>query len=253
MKQLLFLILSSLLTTYSQVGQAQVALNYGVELGIAFSQLPKTNSYNIKIRNDKVTEKTAPLLSPLIGLTSELRIKKHLYFAVGLQYQKSGQRYHYHRDGNDLLYGGTYRSDTWENLTIHKICLPISIGYSFKLWKLKPTLFIGFRPCNFLAGKHYTKNKFDHDISSKDITNENVFNPLAVNETGYRNIQRNQNQLSVGVNTLINQHLKFSVSFHSGAQLYYAENSTSCFGYSLHNNDCVVSMAYLFSSPKQDK
>jgi hypothetical protein len=250
MKRLLFLTLFSLTITLSQLGQAQVVLNYGAEFGFAFSQLPKNNSYTIESRNDKVTEKTTSLISPLLGLTSELRIKKHLYLSAGIQYQQSGLRYHSHRDGNDMLYGGTYTSDKWENQTFHKIALPLSVGYSFKLWRLNPSLFVGFRPNYFVAGNHNTRNEFDHDITSKDLITENEFDPFIANENN-RSIKRFQEQFSVGINTLVNQHFKFSVSFHTGTQLIYSEYSSSCFVQGLVNNDYVVSMAYLFSNKRK--
>ena len=97
------------------VAHGQTVFKYGAEAGLAFSQFPTEKSYIISSRNDKVTETTTPLYNPLIGLTTELTWKKYFQFSAGFQYQTTGQRYHYHRDGNDIGLGKTYRHDTWED------------------------------------------------------------------------------------------------------------------------------------------
>lgn len=244
MRYHLFLLTLITLTNFSQVGQAQTNFKYGVELGFAFSQFPKSNSYIIQTRNDKVTGTTIPLLSPLIGLKTELTIKKHIQFGAGFQYQITGERYHYHRDGNDLLYGATYRTDVWENQTFQKLCLPLTAGLTIKIWKIQPTIFIGYRVNYFLSGKYYSKSVFDHDDSSRDITSEIEFNPLDRNEIEVT-VKHLQRQFLYGFSNSIGQHLKISVTVNSGRSILYSQSAISCLGYSFQNNDYLATVTYL--------
>jgi len=237
------------LTTFSQVGQSQTTFKYGAEAGLAFSQFPTDKSFIIQSRNDKVTETIIPLYSPLIGLTTDLTIKKYLNFTAGLQYQTTGQRYHYHRDGNDLLYGATYRHDIWENQTFHKLCLPLTIGLSLKVWKLQPTIFIGYRQNYFISGKYYSKSIFDHDDPARDATNENDLNPLDRNEIEWT-AKSFQRQFIYGFTTAIGQHLKISVTVARGQRIHYSESAISCLPYGFQNNDYLATVTYFLPTLK---
>ena len=157
-KPIRLLTLLALLLTFSRTGWTQTSFKYGPELGVSVSQLPKINSYNVESRGDQVSEKTVPLISPLLGFYGQVILKKHLQFTGSLQYQITGKRYHYHRDGNDLLDGGTYTSDEWENQTFQKLCLPLTIGYLFRTAKLQPSIFAGIRPNFIFSGKYYQKS-----------------------------------------------------------------------------------------------
>jgi hypothetical protein len=247
MRQLLFFLTFFFALT---VVCGQTTFKYGAELGLAFSQFPKNNSYTISDRNDKVTETTSPLYSPLVGLTTNLIVKNYLQFSIGLQYQNTGQRYHYHRDGNDLYYNVTYRHDVWENQTFHKLCLPISAGLTIKVWKMQPSIFIGYRFNYFISGKYYNKSIFDHDIDSLSFSREYEFNPLDKDEIEW-SVKPFHGQFFYGFATAIGQHFKISATVARGQRIYYSESAISCLPFGFTNNDYIVTVAYFLPTLKK--
>lgn len=250
MRTSLFFSIFVALTSLYQVCQAQATFRYGAELGFALSQIPIRHTYTIPYRNDEVTETYRPLVSPLVGLTTDLTIIKHLYFSLGLQYQMTGQRYHYHRDGNDMLLGNTYRSDNWENQTFHKLCLPIAAGFTSKIWGIRPAFFIGYRYNYFIGGKHYSKVLFDHDDPSKNYGHERAFSPFDPKRTGWT-IDRFLPQLFCGFSASVKDNFKISATLNTGGMIPYDEWEFSCLPHSFINHDYVVSMAYLFAPAKK--
>jgi len=231
---------------------SQTTFNYGPELGISISKFPSRNEYSIESRGDRITEKTLPLVSPLIGFQGQVIIKNHLQLTGSLQYQKIGERYYYHRDGNNLLYGGTYTSDEWKNQTFQKLCLPLTLGYVFKIGKQQSSIFAGIRPNLLFSGDYYYKTKLDdHSDNSKDFSRVYEFNPLQSDETEIP-AKRFRNQVLIGASTGINQSLKMILSFSVGQSINYSQyspySSESNSGKSLLNSDIGISLAYLLKS-----
>ena len=132
----------------------QVSFNYGPELGVSLSQLPRVHKKTVL--TDDFSESTRPVISPVIGLSGQLKINKHFQFTVGIQYQMSGKRYHYHRDGRiprtySIPARYTFTLDKWEDQVFHKLSMPLNIGYIFNRSNVQPAIFIGYRPNLFLT------------------------------------------------------------------------------------------------------
>jgi len=181
-----------------------------------------------------------------------LSIKKHFLFTAGLQYQLTGQRYHYHRDGRiprdySIPAFFTYTYDKWEQQTFHKLGLPLTIGYTFKIGKAQPSIFIGFRPNLFLTGKYYYKSVFDATDNSEDETRENEYNPVDPDQAG-EPVKRLNNQLLIGLSALIGQHFKINLNYNRGLDIYYSEYEQT--GWEprytyFQNSDFGLSVTYL--------
>lgn len=253
MKHYFFSLSLIVFLTFSQVGQSQTIFNYGIELGVAFSQFPQNKSYIIQERNDIVSETTNPLYSPLLGLTSNLTIKKHFQLSAGIQYQMIGERYHYHRDGNDLLYNATYKHDQWRNQTFHKLCFPVSAGLTIKVWKLQPSFYIGYRPNYIIAGKYYYKNVFDHEDLSKSSTTEKKLNIFDTNDFELPPKKFNS-QFFYGI-SIPYGHYEFTINYYKGVQITYAEYKPIDFCAtglitSFQNNEFSISVKYKFLNQK---
>jgi len=243
------LALITFLITIPKMAWSQTNFNYGPELGISISQFSSKNEYNIESRGDRITEKKMPIVSPVVGFKGQVIIRSHLQLTGSLQYQKIGERYRYHRDGNNLLYGGTYTSDEWKNQTFQKLCLPLTLGYLFKTGKQQSSIFVGIRPNLLFSGNYYYKTKLDdHSDNSKDFSTVYEFNPLQSDETEIP-AKRFRNQLLIGASTGINQSLKMILSFSIGQSINYSQytpySSESYSGKSLLNSDIGISFAYL--------
>ena len=59
------------------VGQSQITFNYGPEIGLGFSQLPRFKSSTTIGLHDKVRRTTLPLPGPLVGFNGQLTAKNH--------------------------------------------------------------------------------------------------------------------------------------------------------------------------------
>jgi len=243
-----------ILTASTEVGLSQSSFKYGVELGLSISQIPINDTYTSQNGINSIYSKDTPLFGPLIGLSSEVTLKKHFQFSLELQYQLAGHRsyYQYYRHNNPN--GLDFTSDVWENLTFHKLCLQLTAGFTVKIWKLQPAIFIGYRPNYFILGKYYSKEIYDSDIDSLCHTSEYEFNPLDKNKMGFP-VKHFHQQYIVGLSSLIGQHFKFSaaVAGDGRGQIYYSENAESCMPYSFYNTDYFVTITYFIKTLTKNK
>jgi hypothetical protein len=193
---------------FSQITIAQTISTLGLECGISFSQFPKRETQDIQ-NNGFYKDKINPLAGPVIGVTKYWRLSKHLQFTSGVQYQIAGTREHlYQRSQNPYD-----KYDTWVNLTIQKICVPIDLGYQFSVGKIKPSLYLGVRPNIWLSAKVFSEEK-GYDGNRSGGT-ENLFDK----RDGYDSYippKRLICQYSIGITSPIGQHFRINVSYNIG-------------------------------------
>ena len=242
----------------SRMGFTQIVFNYGPELGITASQKTYKDSRTVNY-DYPVTRTWKPVVSPLVGLQGELKIKRHLLFKVGLQYQLTGNRFRYHREHKTiwLPYPGayTYTTDEREEQTFHKLCLPITLGYEFRIRKIKPSIYIGYRPNLFLTGKYYYKLVHDASDNSRDLFIENKYNPLDPDQAGVP-IKRIQKQVIAGFAATIRNRIKISLNYSSGRVIYYSEYEQMSWEHNYTyflNDDYAISLTYFLRGNKDDQ
>ena len=230
------------------IGQSQITFNCGPEIGLAFSQLPRFKTSTTIGLHDKVRRTMLPLPGPLVGFNGQLTAKNHFQFSIGIQYQMTGEYYHYHRDGTDIIHNAKYISDEWENQTYHKLCIPFTAGFTFRIYKVHPSIFIGYRPNFFFAGKYYNKNVFNHDDDARDKITERRFNPFDPEQCEILPKAFNK-QFIFGLSVSTGQHLEFVITFIPGQIISYAEYApagfcaTGSYNY-FRNNDFSLSIKY---------
>jgi hypothetical protein len=149
-----------------------------------------------------------------------------------------------------MLNGGTIISDVSEDITFHKLCLPLSVGFTVNIWKLQPSIFVGYRPNYFLSGKYYSKSVFNHSIDSLDMIGENTFNPLDASDAGWP-VKHFNNQFFYGFSTFICQHFKISITINSGNEIYFSQEGGTCLPYFFYNNDYAATVTYLFQTSRK--
>ena len=117
-KGLIFFIILSIIPG---IGLAQSVSKFGMEFGMSFSQFPTKNV--ISSPYDLETTRINPIISPLVGISDEWMIFKHIQFVSGLQYHMNGTRsYMLLQYNNDASFG---YSEIWENLKTQQICLSL--------------------------------------------------------------------------------------------------------------------------------
>lgn len=238
--------LAAVFLVFSQIAVAQTVSTLGLELGISFSRFPKHET-GVILNNGFYKIKDNPLPGPLIGISKYWNLSKHLQLTSGLQYQIAGTRYHYYqRSGNPYD-----KNDSWINLTIHKICIPLDLGYGFKIGKIRPYLYLGVRPNIWLSAKEY--NGYENYDGIRAGGKENLFD----NNFGsdYKPPKRLVFQYSIGLTTPIGQHIKINLSYNIGhnysKDLYVYHGNHSNFSYpvkkSIISSDYIISVVYYFN------
>jgi hypothetical protein len=230
---------------FSQLGFAQSVSTLGLELGITFSQFPKREFQNMA--NTKITDN--PLPGPLIGISKKWVLSKHFYFSSGFQYQMAGKRYHVYEKASNYLYS--------DNLTIHKICIPLDLEFRFKIGKFKPSFYLGVKPNMLLSAKEY--HTYPSSDGSKYEEMENLFHKInGVDD--YKPPKRLLVQFSTGFSCSAGQHLRINVNFNYGTN-YYVTTSWYQGNYShypvtlktsIPSSDYIISAVYYFNKSERN-
>jgi hypothetical protein len=250
-----FLKILCLLIIPSHFGFSQSKSQIGLELGITFSQFKTGNS--ISQYGETITTTINPVISPLIAISKEWTLNKHLQIITGLEYQMTGKRSYSYTDYTAT----TSYIKEWETLKMHKFCLPITFGYLFNIGKFQPFLYFGVRPNLVLSGSIYSKF---HEIVVLSEGYENT-----IDDSNKQNIfdkneyfippKRIFNQLRFGFSTLISQNIKISFNFNKGHN-YYKNVFVSRGNYSTYtwtektsipSNDYVISLIYILNIKKK--
>lgn len=248
MKKLLLLIIILSTLASPETVQAQSTFRYGGELGLSISQLPERMSSVTENGQGKRFERTNPLPGPLVGLATELTVKRYIRFTMGAQYQLAGARYYFNQKDKDYHTKKNYSYEYWENKTMHKLSFPVSAGFVLSEWKLQPSLFVGYRPNYFIKGEESGRSIFVQE-SQETRRGENSFDPFDT----FSSARRFQHQVFAGFSSSIGEHIKVSFTYHAGGQLHYGEHNATSYYYTYNNNDWIISATYLLRAKKKDQ
>jgi hypothetical protein len=204
------------LSNIPQFGISQPISPVGFELGISISQFHTENV--IYESWETRTAKTNSIISPLIGISKEWLLRNHFQIKTELQYQMAGYKSYCL---TDYVITDDYSED-WEILKIHKFCFPLTLGYQFKLYKIKPTLYLGVRPNLIVSGKI---NRKHHSIITRpdriDYEDQEYDLSLFNKDGFYLNPpKRIFNQFCFGFSSSIGQRYKIDFNYSIGYNYY---------------------------------
>jgi hypothetical protein len=238
----------------SQFAISQSKSTVGIELGIAFSQFKTGN--DISQYGEIANTTIKPVFSPLIGVSKDWQLTKHLRIITGLQYLMTGKRsYTYTYYPVSASY-----SQEWETIKLHKLSLPVALGYEFKLGNFQPFLYLGLRPNILLAGSKYSKF---HEIVVLSPGDENSIdfndrqNVFEKNEY-YIPPKRIFLQYCLGLSTSISRHLKININYNIGHNYYtniiVVRGNYSTYSWrekiSIPSSDYLISIKYILNTKK---
>ena len=234
-----------------QFSFAQLKFNFGPELGMAFSNIPKYNSYSLTIGNqDKVKEKTFPLISPLVGIHMQLIAKKNFLFTTGIQYEMAGQKYTLTDNALDAKNNNApYTSEVISKQSFQKVCFLLSVGYTFTLFKLHFSVYGGWRPNYFFTGKYDSTLTINHSIKSLSYKYEQEYNPLVDCYSPVKNIN---NQYYYGI-SVSKKRFEFALNHCVGFKIYYYKYWFANSSIIYKNNDFTLTVRYRFYALKNNK
>jgi len=263
MKSWMLIICFSLLNL-SQTSIAQNVSIFGLELGISFSQFPTKSEWDEIAKSGTI--EINPLISPLIGISKEWIIFKHLQITFGAQYQMSGDREYKFTKYTWPVINDYY--ENWESIKIHKLSIPITLGYTFKINKIKPSIYFGARPNYILSVNQYSKHHVHNEPDRPPTTPQDTYSEQKLNLYKYTFVsitpyvhynppKRLLNQLCLGVSTSIGQNIKINLSYNLG---HYSYTWDYDYGYGaftetivLPGSDYILSLQYNFTRPVRNK
>lgn len=229
-----------------------------LEFGFNFSQFPSKNLVVNWQISDSTETKTNPLIGPVIGISFKLHLLKNLKMLYGLNYQISGTKtYSYSHWTDPHIYPSSFFK-YWQTLKIHKVTLPIALGYEFNLQNIRPMILIGIKPNLFLSAKSFEKSY--HSQWTESIkTTTNLFTEKTTN---YQPPKRIITQLSFGFITSFGQNLAVNLSYNLGHNYYTTTywihsgmTSTTPVKVktSINSSDYLVTLRYNFIKRKTKK
>ena len=260
------LIICFYLLNLSQISVAQNVSIFGLELGMSFSQFPIKSEWDEIYKSG--TLEIDPLMSPLLGVTKEWIIFKHFQITFGAQYQMSGDRKYEYTKYTWPVINDSF--ENWENIKIHKFCIPITLGYTFKINKIRPSIYFGVRPNYILSANQYSKQHVHNEHDRPPTTPQDIYSEQKLNLYNYKFVappfpqyvhyippKRILNQVCVGISTAIGQNIKFNLSYNLGLNSYTVVTD---WGYGavtettdLPDSDYVVTIQYNFIRPDRKK
>jgi len=229
---------------------AQITYNFGPELGIAVSRFPTSSSSTIG--NDKITEKYTPLLGPLAGIHAQMVVKKLFLFTTGLEYNMCGQKYTYHEDGIDASHSNTpFTTDIVEKQSFQKICFLLSVGCTFRLFKLHFSLYGGWRPNYFITGKYDNTTTTKSSLSTLNTSSETTYNPLDKNVC-YSPVNHFNQQYYCGI-SISKRRFELAFNYCMGFKILYYQDPLAYNNIEYKNNDFTAALRYRFFAFKRVK
>ena len=225
--------LTLLLVQASVQLKAQIKINFGPEAGGFITGLPTSSEFS---NNDySSTYEFNPALSPVIGLFVKAEFQKHLFVDLGMHYTKAKtEEITFNEDYlemRDLNFNLLLRT----NYEFQKLILPIKIGYSINLNKLKISPSFGVRYNYYLTGsyKHedlYTEiqtNVEHHHLDEYDPFDDQILKPAEKMNGGFL----------YGLEFYYNKKVSLNLNYCSGQNVSWSNtlalslNSKSMFDY----------------------
>lgn len=217
--------------------EGQTRLRFGPELGVSVSRLPWSREWEDQ-RGLSRTEETMRLFAgPLVGGQAQLDLGKHWQVALALRYQKTGEAY------EELLITDVVELPTDHRHVFHRLSMPLTAGYRFRLAKLPFAVSAGWQPSWFISGK-YTR----YYIYRKPITSfEPVFEWRTLNllrgEASWYPEARLRSQLHLELAFFPAERWKVAIGYNTAGQLVYSKFVPSPFD----GCDCL----FLFPGPRE--
>jgi hypothetical protein len=237
------------------LGMSQNKLIPSLEVGLSCSQFPSKNTVVTWQISDSTITKKSPLIGPLIGISTNFHLTERFKIIFGFNYELTGTKtYSYTQSTAPNILPISYFKD-WQKLIIHKVCIPIEIGFEFNCKNIRPMIFVGTKPNILISAKLHEKS-FHSQWTESVKTNTNLFSKKA----DYQPPQRIINQFNFGFMIPIGQNLKVSLSYNLGhnyfSDTYWVRGISSRVGYdvktSIKSSEYILSILYKIKDEKKN-
>jgi hypothetical protein len=203
MKQYFFLFLCFIFFAANAIAQKKA--QFSVEAGASFSKFPIFYSKKFSKTRD------LPLLSPVLGVASHLKLNKRLSLSVGLQYQQRGSVVSETSEGTDLA-SGSFSSKFYAQSRFHEIAIPATLTGHFNLKAFKFNAILGFQRLWNLGG-YYTLSSVQTANNVQTFRKELLGSPF--DDSIFRsNNLRSFNQITFGLSFPIKSNFELMTILH---------------------------------------
>ncbi len=196
-------------------GHAQLKFQAGPEIGYALSTFPSHYVAATALRS--YVSDYRSLVNPMLGFKAELLLGKHWMLGTSLQYQLAGTRDREEYRGTNY-WGQSYRSLDETKSRYHKVCLPLTINYRFRVGQFRPYIGIGYRAGRMVYALR-TENDL-HFLSATSGSSSFDYRPLQRSFPATYHPRR-VNQIMVCIGTKIGERFQVSVNAAGGMTKYY--------------------------------
>lgn len=122
-------------------------------------------------------EKRTSIVSPLIGISAGFNLLNRVGIDAGLHYSHTGYRYSYD-------FAGTGLSNHYdEKLTLHKVSVPVTLGYAIGLGRARMRLGAGIAYTYYFAGKFKSEESSVREGGASQFAEQAI--DLIDNRDGY--------------------------------------------------------------------
>lgn len=126
---------------------------------------------------DYYNEKRTPIVSPLLGISAGFNILNRLGVDAGVHYSYTGYRYSYDLTNDSLS------SHYDEKMTLHKVSVPLTVGYAFGISRARIRVGAGIAYTYYFAGKFTSEESTTRSGQVVQIVEQGV--DLFSNGDGY--------------------------------------------------------------------
>lgn len=126
---------------------------------------------------DYIREKRTPIASPLAGLSMGFNVFNRIGIDAGVHYSYTGYRYSY-----DFA-GGGLSNHYDEKMTLHKVSVPVTVGYAIGLGRARMRVGAGIAYTYYFAGKFKSEESTSREGSATQFAGQAI--DLISNREGY--------------------------------------------------------------------
>ncbi len=211
MKALQTMLFCLLLMVQTAFAQVPIRWQAGPEVGYAVTDFPwKREDSGI---NYQSVETLIPKFNPMVGMRGTMLLGKHWLFGASLQYQLSG--YNLRRNDELIEVDHTVTHDIFHSQRYHKIAMPLSLTYRFKIGTAHPFVGFGYRA----AWINHVRNRGYYQTVSPDSAALNTYLPYDIQNShpSQQMIRRWVPQVMFTMGAEIGEHFSFTLNAAAGS------------------------------------
>ena len=174
------------------------------------------------------TESFFRIASPLFGVTIQHDVSARAYAGIGVQYTSTGGGESYHSKWFSPLDQYYHITDESEEIRLHKLVVPVTIGYRFSIRKVRASVFGGVKAIRYTHGRYQYRYNLKED--GINTINRNIsFDPIN-NDSLWQQGRRTNYELFVGADVIVYKNFSLAISCSAARYMVSFEERNTPWG-----------------------